>query len=191
MLRDEVWQQLANKTQILCDPCCQERAKTLEIEITLATLEPCPFNLIGWPNSHFNRFAASTNELFARTEWVGAALSMSFIEALQCRARVERLHRMDAFLLATIGSIIEAFYRLEAWPDKPMVWRNYYRDKLQVSSVQGDLLEHLFRDEQSDATTDEWMDRCDYIVNSLMHNPQKDDLDDEQEEGDEVQLQPA
>ena len=67
MLRDEVWQQLANKTQILCDPCCQERAKTLEIEITLATLEPCPFNLIGWSNSHFNRFAASTNDNYERS----------------------------------------------------------------------------------------------------------------------------
>jgi hypothetical protein len=190
MLRDEVWQQLAKKTETLCDPCCRERASNAGIEITFESLEPCLFNLMGWPKSHFNALASNLDELHVPLEWLGAALSMSVVATLDCRVLVDRLHRMDAFLLATIGAIIEA-YRLEGWPDKRTVWHNYYRDKLRVSSVQGNLLEYLFRDEQSDATADEWMARCDYIVNALMHNPQEDDLRDDQEEDDEVQLQPA
>jgi hypothetical protein len=54
MLLDGSWRKLAHRREHLCSECLRARAKIRGIEITLADLRPCPFNIgAGW----FEKFA--------------------------------------------------------------------------------------------------------------------------------------
>jgi hypothetical protein len=55
MLRDASWAKLANKDETLCAGCMFDRARG--VELTLADLNPCPFNTWHRPLSWFDLFA--------------------------------------------------------------------------------------------------------------------------------------
>jgi hypothetical protein len=58
MLREEVWEQLTDYPGVqMCARCMFARAAESKVELTLASLMPCAFNLFHWPLSWFNRFA--------------------------------------------------------------------------------------------------------------------------------------
>jgi hypothetical protein len=49
MLLNEVWQQLAeNPKDVLCVDCISIRAAARKITLSLASLKPCPFNVLPW-----------------------------------------------------------------------------------------------------------------------------------------------
>jgi hypothetical protein len=57
MLTDPVWRRLSNPGErLLCGNCFFRRADERGINLTLAELRPCPFNLFHWPHSWFDLF---------------------------------------------------------------------------------------------------------------------------------------
>jgi hypothetical protein len=63
MLHDHVWDLLARKDETLCGACMFKRAADQHIELTIADLRPCPFNLERAPLiSWFESFAKDESE---------------------------------------------------------------------------------------------------------------------------------
>jgi hypothetical protein len=60
MLRDAAWRKLADPQAILCAGCMLERAIDRSVDLTLADLLPCPFNLFHAPRSWYHLFANGT-----------------------------------------------------------------------------------------------------------------------------------
>ena len=54
MLHDEVWARLADKDETLCTDCFFERMVQRDVNITVADLRPCLFNLLDSPLSWFD-----------------------------------------------------------------------------------------------------------------------------------------
>lgn len=59
MLNDAVWYKLADEREILCFQCMLERATKWGVNLSLASLFPCPFNLADPPRSWFDLFAST------------------------------------------------------------------------------------------------------------------------------------
>jgi hypothetical protein len=62
ILHDEVWAELAEKSENLCALCFFERSTARGILLTLADLRPCPFNLFHRPMSWFDLFKVNAGE---------------------------------------------------------------------------------------------------------------------------------
>jgi hypothetical protein len=56
MLHDKAWKKLAAKRETLCAKCFFQRANARDVYLTIADLRPCPFNLLGQPQSWFDLF---------------------------------------------------------------------------------------------------------------------------------------
>jgi hypothetical protein len=56
MLTDEAWAKFAGPKDQLCAECFFGRARDRRIDLTLADLLPCPFNLFPSPRSWFDLF---------------------------------------------------------------------------------------------------------------------------------------
>jgi len=77
MLRDAVWRKLAERQASLCAGCMFERAVDRSVDLTLADLEPCPFNLFGARMCWYHLFAkgkAPTDEWRAAARELGIDL---------------------------------------------------------------------------------------------------------------------
>jgi hypothetical protein len=72
MLHDKIWRGIANEHETLCSDCFDNRLRDRKIDVTLADLRPCPFNLMNWPDSWFNVFLVQNNngQIFVDAEWV-------------------------------------------------------------------------------------------------------------------------
>jgi hypothetical protein len=57
-LRDAVWLKLAGRHELLCAQCLFARAAARDIRLSLASLQPCEFNLMCSPVSWFELFAS-------------------------------------------------------------------------------------------------------------------------------------
>ena len=58
MLRDAVWRELASQHEMLCVQCVFTRAAARDVYLSLASLQPCDFNLMFSPVSWFELFAS-------------------------------------------------------------------------------------------------------------------------------------
>jgi len=58
ILRDAVWRKLAASHEMLCVQCMFTRAAAQDICLSLASLQPCDFNLMCSPVSWFELFAS-------------------------------------------------------------------------------------------------------------------------------------
>jgi len=58
MLHDSVWRKLAGSHEMLCVQCMFTRAAARDIYLSLASLQPCDFNLMCSPVSWFELFAS-------------------------------------------------------------------------------------------------------------------------------------
>lgn len=76
-LQDTVWRNIAQQRELLCAQCMFTRAVAREVRLALASLKPCPFNLICSPVSWFELF--SSVELRPPTNldaWRSAAIGL-------------------------------------------------------------------------------------------------------------------
>lgn len=58
MLHDAVWCKLAGRHEMLCAECMFTRATARDVRLSLASLQPCEFNLMCSPVSWFELFAS-------------------------------------------------------------------------------------------------------------------------------------
>lgn len=58
MLHDAVWCKLAGRHEMLCAECLFTRAAARNVRLSLASLQPCEFNLMCSPVSWFELFAS-------------------------------------------------------------------------------------------------------------------------------------
>jgi hypothetical protein len=56
-LIETTWLKFASKRDLLCRPCMVSRAAARHVDVTLADLPSCDWNLVGEPHSWFDRFA--------------------------------------------------------------------------------------------------------------------------------------
>jgi hypothetical protein len=57
-LHDAVWRKLAGRHKMLCAECMFTRAAARDVRLSLASLQPCEFNLMCSPVSWFELFAS-------------------------------------------------------------------------------------------------------------------------------------
>jgi hypothetical protein len=70
MLCDTVWRKLAEKRETLCAICMFKRAHAADLDLTIADLRPCAFNLFACRISWFDMFMLKEKEPPANTsEW--------------------------------------------------------------------------------------------------------------------------
>jgi hypothetical protein len=62
MLHDEAWAKLARPDERLCFRCILRRASERQVELSIASLRPCPVNLFHSPMSWFDLFMSSEHE---------------------------------------------------------------------------------------------------------------------------------
>jgi hypothetical protein len=63
MLIHTTWAKLANERErLLCAQCMFRRAIERQVPLTLADLQPCPFNLFHTPQSWFDLFLSRETE---------------------------------------------------------------------------------------------------------------------------------
>jgi hypothetical protein len=73
MFHDATWQKLASEHETLCSDCARKRVTDRQIDLTLADLFPCAFNLMGWPYSWFDVFrCVGPDEIAEEPEWRAA-----------------------------------------------------------------------------------------------------------------------
>ncbi|HEY6860244.1 MAG TPA: hypothetical protein VI358_10725 [Pseudolabrys sp.] len=58
MLYDAVWRELAGGHEMLCAKCMFTRATARDVRLSLASLQPCEFNLMCSPVSWFELFVS-------------------------------------------------------------------------------------------------------------------------------------
>jgi hypothetical protein len=58
ILHDAVWRKLAGRQEMLCAQCAFTRAAARDVRLSLASLQPCHFNLMCSPVSWFELFAS-------------------------------------------------------------------------------------------------------------------------------------
>jgi hypothetical protein len=66
MLLGDVWCSLAAEHETLCFECILSRATERQVDLSLASLVPCPLNLRDWPHSYFNLFRSTERQPLAR-----------------------------------------------------------------------------------------------------------------------------
>jgi hypothetical protein len=84
LLRDAVWNQVANKAELLCAPCLFERmTRVLGRDTRLADLHPCVFNLLHTPHSWFELFMITAKRPPRNiAEWRAIALREKYAQAM-------------------------------------------------------------------------------------------------------------
>jgi hypothetical protein len=169
MLHDDVWLQLAKDKEILCDFCFRKRAVERGVEITLTSLKPCPFNFIGYPDCKFNKYAKGDKEITLDKEWIRQAMRSGYQDSEDLHeSSIGRLCRMDAFLLATIGSLIATIREMaRSSDDLSSQLSNHYNQKLRVSFEQTNMLTRLAQYPVHVAPIEHWMEMCCHIVDVL------------------------
>jgi hypothetical protein len=69
------WAKLARRDELLCAPCVFDAARKGGIDLALADLLPCPFNLFDSPHSWFDLFLRGESRTRPNlSEWKAAGL---------------------------------------------------------------------------------------------------------------------
>jgi hypothetical protein len=93
MLHDHVWLQFAHKGESLCFECVCDRADLCGVELSLASLRPCPFNVPGYFKVFFDPEVPVSKKIWRRWQFqLCWHFKLRFVE----QARIDKRQRLGS-----------------------------------------------------------------------------------------------